>query len=328
MFGEVRIKRYSAPALWGALSAVLYSTVAFMPLFLVPLQFAGARKGYKAMIASAFSSAIIIVLWQTITLASSGGASAGMMALSLSTPSAMILALVCMALPRFNRLSFPSRALIGSAVASAISLPAIFAALKDPAVRALFLDAFEKAGSAIGAGSLDAQTLWDALQTGVASSYGAILFVFLFFSAWSGTRFGSSLRFKADVPASVPEKDQPSLPPALSAYRVPAPFVWALLAAWSGLLLNRFFPSFALSAVALNAALALSICYGVQGLAVAGALAERVGLAPALRILAPIVLILLLVSGTAGFIALGVLALLGTLETWIPFRAAPKGELP
>jgi len=61
---------------------------------------------------------------------------------------------------------------------------------------------------------------------------------------------------------------------------------------------------------------------------VAGALAERVGLAPALRILAPIVLILLLVSGTAGFIALGVLALLGTLETWIPFRAAPKGELP
>ncbi len=78
----------------------------------------------------------------------------------------------------------------------------------------------------------------------------------------------------------------------------------------------------------LNVALALSICYGVQGLAVAGALAERVGLAPALRLLAPIVLILLLVSGTAGFIAIGVLALLGTLETWIPFRAAPKGELP
>jgi len=310
----------------GALSAVLYSTVAFMPLFLVPLQFSGVRKGFRAMIASAVASSLIITVWQTIALANTGGTSAGMLALSISTPAAMIIALVCMAIPRFSKFSFPSRALFGAAVASVISVPSIFAALKDPGVRALFIDAFEQASSALGAGALDAETLWDALRTGVASSYGAILFVFLFFSAWSGSRFGSSLRFKTD--SVVPEKDRPSLPPALAVYRVPAPFVWALLAAWSGLLLNRFFPSFVLSAVTLNVALALSICYGVQGLAVAGALAERVGLAPALRILAPIVLILLLVSGTAGFIALGVLALLGTLETWIPFRAAPKGELP
>jgi hypothetical protein len=310
----------------GVLSAVLYSTVAFMPLFLIPLQFAGVRKGFKAMIASAVFSSFIIAVWQTIALARSGGSSAGMLAMSISTPAAMTIALVCMAIPRFSRFSFPSRALLGAAVASVISLPSIFAALKDPGVRTLFMEAFEMAGSALGASTLDAETLWAALRTGVASSYGAILFVFLFFSAWSGSRFGGSLRLKPD--RAVPEKDQPALPPALSAYRVPAPFVWALLAAWSGLLLNRFFPTFVLSAVALNVALALSICYGVQGLAVAGALAERVGLAPALRILAPIVLILLLLSGTAGFIALGVLALLGTLETWIPFRAAPKGELP
>lgn len=310
----------------GVMSAVLYSTVAFMPLFLVPLQFAGVRKGFRAMIASACASSLIIAVWQTIALARSGGSSAGMLAMSISTPAAMVIALVCMALPRLGRFSFPARTLFGAAIASVISLPSIFVALKDPGVRALFIDAFEMAGSAIGAGSLDAETLWDALRTGVASSYSAILFVFLFFSAWSGSRFGGSLRLRPD--SAVPEKDQPSVPPSLSAYRVPALFVWALLAAWSGLLLNRFFPSLVLSAVALNVALALSICYGVQGLAVAGALAERVGLAPALRILAPIVLILLLVSGTAGFIALGVLALLGTLETWIPFRAVPKGELP
>ena len=326
MFDEARLKRYSTQALMGVLSAVLYSTVAFMPLFLVPLQIAGVRKGFKAMIASAVFSSFIIAVWQTLALARSGGSSAGMLAMSISTPAAMTIALVCMAMPRFSTFSFPSRALFGAAVASTISLPSIFAALKEPGVRALFIEAFEMAGSAIGAGALDAETLWSAMRTGIASSYGAILFVFLFFSAWSGSRFGDSLRFKTNP--AVPEKDQPSLPPALSAYRVPAPFVWALLAAWSGLLLNRFFPSFVLSAVTLNVALALSICYGVQGLAVAGALAERVGLAPALRILAPIVLILLLVSGTAGLIALGVLALLGTLETWIPFRAAPKGELP
>lgn len=249
-----------------------------------------------------------------------------MLVMSISTPASMIIALVCMAIPRMLRFSFPFRTLLGAVLASAVSLPSVFLALKDPDVHELFINAFEMAGSALGTGALDAETLWAALRTGVASSYGAILFVFLFFSAWSGSRFGGSLRLKADSAFS--EKDQPALPPALSVYRVPSHFVWALLAAWSGLLFNRFFPSFVLSAVALNVTLALSICYGVQGLAVAGALAERVGLAPAVRIIAPIVLILLLVSGTAGFIALGVLALLGTLETWIPFRAAPKGELP
>jgi hypothetical protein len=248
-----------------------------------------------------------------------------MLLMGVSVPAAMILALVAMASPRLGRLSFATRVLLGAAVASAASLPSIFAALKDPGVRAMFIDAFGKAGSAIGAGSLDPETLWTALRTGIASSYAAVLFLFLFVSAWFGTRLGTSARF---VGPAAPARDLPSLPPALRAYRVPAPLVWGLLAAWAGLLANRFFPSFVLSAVALNAALALSICYGVQGLAVAGALAERVGMAPALRILGPIALILLLASGAAGLAAVGVLALLGTLETWIPFRAVTKGDLP
>ncbi len=324
MLDEARLKRFSIPALLGVLSAVLYGTVALMPVFLVPLQFSGARKGFRSMVASAAASSAIIGVWQTVALSRAGIVSASTLAIGVSAPLAMILALIAMASPRLGRLPFAVRALLGAALASAISLPSIFTAIKDPAVRAMFLAAFESAGSALGADSLDAETLWTALRTGIASSYGAVLFAFLFLSAWIGSRLGSSPRF-----AKEPEGGM-STPPSLSAYRLPGPLVWALLAAWAGLLVNRFFPSFVLSAVALNAALALSICYGVQGLAVVGALAERVGLAPALRILGPIALILLLASGVAGLAAVGVLALLGTLETWIPFRAVTKtkGDLP
>lgn len=338
MFDEARLRRNATPVLLGTISAVLYGTVAFMPLFLVPLQYSGARKGYRSMIASAVASSVIIAVWQVVALARAGIATAATLAMGIAAPAAMILALVAMASPRLGRFSFATRALLGAMAASLVSLPSIFAAIKDPGVRGLFVDAFEKAGSAIGAGSLDAETMWLAVKTGVASSYGAVLFVFLFLSAWSGTRLGTTVRPSAVMPAeqggeptvdaSASKLDRPSLPPTLAAYRVPGSLVWVLLAAWAGLLLNRFVPSLVLSAVALNAALALSICYGVQGLAVVRALAERVGLAPALRFLGPIALILLLVSGVAGLVAVGVLALLGTLETWIPFRAATKGELP
>lgn len=326
MLDEARLKRFSIPALLGVLSAVLYGTVALMPVFLVPLQFSGARKGFRSMIASAAASSAIIGVWQTIALAKAGVVSASTLAIGVSAPLAMILALTAMASPRLGRLPFAVRALLGAALASAISLPSIFTAIKDPAVRAMFVAAFESAGTALGADSLDAETLWTALKTGIASSYGAVLFAFLFLSAWIGSRLGSSPRFAKDPEGG----GGMSIPPSLSTYRLPGPMVWALLAAWAGLLVNRFFPSFVLSAVALNAALALSICYGVQGLAVVGALAERAGLAPALRILGPIALILLLASGVAGLAAVGALALLGTLETWIPFRAVTKtkGDLP
>ncbi|GAB1455004.1 hypothetical protein MASR2M48_03040 [Spirochaetota bacterium] len=323
MVDEALLKRYSLPLLLGLASALLYGTVVLMPMFLVPIQFAGARKGFKAMLMAGASSAIITIVWQTVALMRAGLVSSSTLAIGVSAPLAMLLALLAMALPRLASLSFVIRALLAGGLATALSMPSIFVALEDPNVRIMFLEAFEKAGSAIGTVAIDPETLWSALKVGVASSFGAVLFVLLFFSSWFGTRLGTHARGFAPLPG-----DAPSLPPVLSSYHVPEYMVWVLFAAWGALLLNRFFPSFVLSAVALNAALALSICYGLQGLAVLRALAERVGMAPALRILLPLSLILLLASGVAGLIALGILALLGTLETWIPFRAVTKGDTP
>jgi len=278
------------------------------------------------MAASAAVSSAVIAVWQTIALARADILSAGTVAVGVSTPLALAIGIVAMAWPRVSRLSFTTRALAAAAVASALSLPALFAAIRDPAVRAMFLEAFETASSALGAEVLDAEALWSALRTGVASSYGAVLFAFLFLSAWSGSSLGRAM--DARTGGRDGESQAAVTGPGLAGYSVPRGLVWGLLAAWAALLVNRFVSVPVFSAVALNAALALSICYGVQGLAVVRALAERVGLAPALRFIGPLAIILLLLSGIGGFIAIGLLALLGTLETWIPFRAVTEGDAP
>lgn len=302
----------------GALTAAFYGTIALAPLYLVPLQIAATTRGHRAMCVSSGFAAVIITVWQIVLLARAGAMSAGTLALGLSAPAAMIIALALMAMPRFKGIPFAIRALLGGALASLVCLPSFIAAAGDAGVKNIFMAAFTSATTAVGADVPDTEMLWSAIKTGVASSFGAIVFLFLFASAWLGSRLGSFR--KVDAPGEVP---------TLATYHLPTSLVWWLLGAWAALLVNRFYPSFVLSAVALNAATALSICYGVQGLAIANALAERVGLAPAARLIMPVVLILLVVSGIAGFIAIGMLALLGTLETWIPFRTVTmKGDTP
>lgn len=277
------------------------------------------------MAASAASSVIIITVWQSILILGSGSGSLALLAIGLSAPLAMVAAMALVASPLRPNLAYALRALIAAALASALSLPAMLVSLRDEGVRALFEEALSVASATIG--SEPGVLPWEALELGVASSYGAVIFAFIFLSAWTGSRLGAASRLRR--PLAPEASELPAiLPPSLFEYRVPSAMVWALLASWAALLVNRFVPSFSLSAVALNAALALSICYGVQGLAVVRALAERVGMAPVLRFLGPLLVVLLVMSGVAGLVAVGLLALLGTLETWIPFRTATQGDLP
>jgi ribosomal protein L9 len=230
-----------------------------------------------------------------------------------------------------------------------LSYPTFAFAASDPSIQALFDEAFSRAMPGLVHQVVEAGALWDMVKYVVASSFGAILLVFVLFSSWIGTRIGLKARAAypesgfTDVPAAdlasrdgapvesmttaqVPA-NQISLPPSLEGFSVPSPLVWALLASWAAILFNRFVPAPAFAAIAWNIAIALSICYGIQGFAVALALAGRVGLASAARLLAPITLILLMVSGTAGLVAIGAFAVLGTLETWIPFRTAHEGDI-
>lgn len=297
---------------------------------------------------SALSSMSTIIVWQFALLVRSGAFGFASAALTAASPAALLLALILLAYPRFTGTPFVYRALGAGFIAALLSYPTFAFAAADPSIRALFDEAFGRAMPGLASSGIDAGALWDMVKFVVASSFGAILLIFVLFSSWLGTRIGLKARIaypdsttvhsedlvnldKAPTETTTgvaPPANQIVLPPALSAYSVPSPLVWALLAAWAAILFNRFVPAPAFAAIAWNIAIALSICYGIQGFAVALALAGRVGLASAARLLAPIMLILLMVSGTAGLVAIGVFAVLGTLETWIPFRAAHEGDTP
>ena len=285
------------------------------------------------MVTSALVSMVTILFWQFTLLAQADALNPATATLTATSPAALLLALIMLGYPHFLKLPFVYRVILAGFIAALLSYPTFVFAASDPSIRGLFDEAFRKAMPGLISSEVDTLALWDMVRFVVASSFGAILLVFVLFSSWIGTRIGLKAREAyPETPDVLSDTATPVrqivLPPALEAYSVPSPLVWALLVSWAAILFNRFIPVPVFSAIAWNVAIALSICYGIQGFAVAFALAGRVGLASALRLLMPLTLILLLVSGTAGLVVIGALAALGTLETWIPFRATHEGDIP
>jgi hypothetical protein len=345
------LRTHGSSLLLGVASAVLYATVSLAPAFLLPLQAAGAGRGFKAMALASATAAACISGFQLALFAGAELLSAGIVLMGLAAPLALIAALLLMAAPRFARVPFALRSLGGGLLVALIAYPAFAWALSQPGVREMLDEAVVMAASSLGLEAADSAALFDGMKGVLSASFGAVLFLFLFGSAWGGARLGRRWRFiraaKAAF-ASLPKdgqlpdpeltsaraaefselgSDEPALPPALGEYRVPQALVWLLLASWAGILASRYIPSPAVVSVAWNVALSVSICYGVQGLAVAGALLGRIGMAPAGRMLAAVFIVLVLLGGTVGLVAAAAMAALGTLETWIPLRAVKtQGE--
>jgi len=317
--------------LLGGLSALLYASVVLSPAFLVPVQAAGARRGHGAMVAAALAAAAAVSGLQLALLYRAGAMTPAMVLMGLSVPLALLAALTLMSLPAFASVPFVYRALAAGAAAALATLPALAVAAADPSVAAAFEEAAAMAAQAMGVEVVDTGPLWTIVRSTLASAYGSAMFGLLLASSFTGSRLVRPAAVGYEPSGASPSGSplvMPAPAPRLPAYRVPGPLVWALLASWAGILLFRVVSGPVLGAVAWNVAISLSICYGIQGFAVAGHLIGKTGLAPAARMLGPITLALLLVGGVAGLMAVGVLALLGTLETWIPFRATTEGVSP
>lgn len=325
MLKDVKTAEIRAPLIAGALSAVFYGSIFLMPIFLLPIGHQGARNGFKAMLLSAFSAILLISAWQLALLISTGPLSLGMLVISLVPPVILVSALTAIAMPGLSNIVYSFRVLGVTAIATIISLPLILFALKDVGTRKIFEEALVLANEKLGVNSIN--MVWEAMIIGLLSTYGTVLFAFLFISSWLAYRLGKiSILRKAVVENEYRIEVNPA--PYMLTYSVPYYLVWPLLISWAALLINRFYPSRILSAAALNVALSLSICYGVQGLAIVRSLAERAGLASVLRFLGPIIIILLFMNSIIAMIVFGLLVLLGTLETWIPFRTVTKGDVP
>jgi len=330
----------------GVVSAVMYSTVFFAMAFLLPVLMVFNRFGFRNFLKTTAVSGGLVMLIQTVLLASGGDVGlSGFALLGYLPPVSMLAGTIILVMPRLARISFVSRALLAGLTAGLVMTPAV-AFIVNSAEFSVLLDAvIAQLQTYMQVSVASIANLPDFIRLTLVNVFAASFFVVIFASTWLSSRFsrgrivrdivlevgreagrdgGLALQSQAVYKRLAAVGSSPLLPD----YRVPANYVWMLLGAWSLILLNRYLSSGIVGALAWNTALALSICYAVQGLAVIFVRLLQTRMAPAANAVLAILLLLVVVGGTSSLIVGVILALIGTLETWLPLRNQTKGEQP
>jgi hypothetical protein len=108
---------------------------------------------------------------------------------------------------------------------------------------------------------------------------------------------------------------------SLRSFRAPSFLIWVLSGSLAGILLFRIAAFAAMETVAWNLLTMSALTYMAQGLGIVQFILGRRDLPVPLRLLLNIGIILVIFSPGLNAIALGLLALLGVAEHWVPLRA-------
>jgi len=297
----------------GALSGVLYATLA--PAFLAPLQAAGRRGGFRALLVS---GGIALAACAGVTFARLRAFGVPFGALDvlpgLLMPVSLVAALVLVNVPALGGVGLAYRLLLGAGIAALGTLPALLPVVAGPDAVAQLERMFSAVaevmtGGAEGLEGFDAAALAAEFRMAMTNGFVAALLFILTANYWVGVRFGH----KAGEP---PEA-------GLRSFRVPAGLLWPFLAAWAATLVTRVLETGAVEVVAWNVSLPLSVLYGFQGLSLLGRLAARWIPRP-LRFAAAFTLAVLAVSPATGLAVAIAFPVLGLSETWIPYRTTKE----
>ena len=112
----------------------------------------------------------------------------------------------------------------------------------------------------------------------------------------------------------------------LSGFSVPDRLVWPLIVAWAVVLVGRVAPLGILSAIALNVGMVLLAVFGLQGLGIAGYLADRNPTVLAFRRFWLLGLALALVIPRLAVLLLVGIPAVGVSEIWVKYRSHTEGE--
>jgi len=317
---------YIAPLVGGAVSALLYLTIALSVAFLLPLQVVCGRYGKGSGAAAAGVGAGIIAGVQILRLALSGALGAAELLTVLLPPFVLIAALVVLNAAFWEKGTGPYRTFIVTVIVAAAAAPALLSLFRDQAVMEYFQ---ERIGALITplkaqisgggydasalAASLDPTSLTASAINTLASCYAVLILAMLGGSRWLGNRLSG--------PGS--RGRQEARP--LSEYRLPYAFLWPFLGAWTfvagAILLNG---SPLIHAIAWNLALLFSAGYAVQGLGIASHILTRWNMPRTLKLIIVAIAILAVVTPTVGLVVVILIPVLGVTEVWIPYRN-PKG---
>ncbi len=299
----------------GAVSGVLYATLALSPAFLAPLQAAKRRGGFGALLVS---GGIALAACAGITFARLRALGIPFEAFDvlsgLLMPLSLVAGLVLVNVPALGSVALAYRLLLGAGIATLGTLPALLPVVAGPDASAHLERMFgavaeAMSGGAEGLDGFDAAALAAAFRTAMTNGFTAALLFILTADYWIGERFG---RRAGEAPVA-----------GLGSFRVPAGLLWPFLAAWAATLVTRVLETGAFEALAWNASLPLSVLYGFQGLSLLGRLAARWIPRP-LRFAAAFTFVVLAVSPATGLAVAIALPVLGLSETWIPYRTTKE----
>ncbi|MBN1243131.1 MAG: DUF2232 domain-containing protein [Spirochaetales bacterium] len=299
----------------GALSGVLYATLALSPAFLAPLQAARRRGGFRAFliagtIALAACAAVTVARFRSLAVPF------GILDVlsGLLMPGSLVAALALVNVPALSGVHLAYRLLLGTGIATLGAMPALLPVVTGPESAAHLERMFSAVAEAMNGGAeglerFDAAALAAAFRMAMTNGFVAGLLFILTADYWVGERFGRK--------AGEPRGD------GLGSFKVPAGLLWPFLVAWAATLVTRVLETGAVEVVAWNGALPLSVLYGFQGLSLLGRLAARWIPRP-LRFAAAFTLALLALSPATSLGVAIALPVLGLSENWIPYRTTKE----
>jgi hypothetical protein len=307
----------------GLVSGLMYLSYVLSFGFLIPVQQRLAGNGRKSGMVAGLVALAVVMAGQAKRLFQFGepGKTAFLAGVaSIVLPPFFLLAALFFIDIKAGKTRRGTRILLATLVVSLIATPLILRATSDGEFSAFMTEymgsTFRDARILPGAGEADTNALIAEAVDGairvVRSAYAVFILWIIGGSWWLGTRL-AALRLPADAPDRRPYR--------LAAIKVPAWMLWPTLGVWAALFLVLVTDTEGLPAMAAwNAALCSASVYAVQGLGIISYLSRLPGKFQLLRLVAPLVVLALALSSTAGLLVLIALPLLGITEVWFPYR--------
>jgi len=320
-----RNKEFFLNASTGLLSGFLYLSYVLSFAFLVPLQHAFASRGRKSGFVAAVFAILVIAAGQTARMMELQSLNPLVFLSGILPPLMMIVALGFVNL-RIGALTNGYKILIASIVLSLAASPFVLRATSDKSFSSWLADYVGAAmnSSGLGEGSMSyARAAVDSAVGVIRSAFSAFI-LWIIAASWGlGSLFAArTLRRETKVDGGAIASLQ------LANVHVPSGALWPTLVSWSllfAILLTKKTTGM-VAVVVWNISLCTASLYAMQGMGILSHLFKKFNASLLLRIIAPLAIVAIALSSTAGAITLIALPILGITEVWLPYRNL-KGAL-
>jgi hypothetical protein len=311
-------------------SVLLYNIGIGFLLFLIPLQLVFIRRGDSFFITAMVICFSLILFYKLITLAvnSAFAHAAPFMLIEFFAITLLFGGLVLLNLVKLPAISSVLKLLAAAAAAWILSIPLIIFLQGNESfitvIRELFnnialflntnISASESINLSYNQPDIDVESLLIITKEFFLRSYIFDYFVLLLFAWRSGTILGlKTLRAKANTTG-------------LKSFRIPDVYIWSLILALAGVLVNNFRSLGFLGFLFWNTALIMLFLFGLTGFGIIRFLFDKFRLARPLRFLFVFSLVILIMTPRVGIVFLLLIPALGVSEIWIKYRTKQRSE--